>query len=344
MGTKLKDITVKQEIDIPSLKNKSLVVDSYNVLYQFLSTIRMRDGSLLTDSEGNVTSHLVGLLSRTTYLMDKGLKLAFVFDGKPPALKTAERKRRKEAKIKAQEEYEVAKERGDMETMKKFASRTTVLTKDMVEEAKKLVAALGLPVVQAPSEGEAQAAYMVNQGDIYAEVSQDYDALLFGVPRLVRNLTITERKKMPSKLSYATVKPELIVLKDNLNHLEITQEQLIAMGILIGTDYNIGGIKGIGPKNALKLVKKYGEDFDELFKEAKWKEHFEMEWQEVFDTIKNIPTSDDYNLEWKGPDEKALYKLLCEEHEFAQERVDNIIKKLTKEQAKQKQKGLGDFF
>ena len=175
MGTKLKDLVVKKEISINDLSQKKLVVDTYNMLYQFLATIRTYDGSQLTDSHGNITSHLTGLFSRTTNLTQQGLKLAFVFDGKPPILKKAEQERRKEAKEKAQEEYEIAKEREDVEGMKKYAARTSRLTPEMVEEAKKLVHALGLPVVDAPSEGEAQAARMVNQGDAYAEISQDYD-------------------------------------------------------------------------------------------------------------------------------------------------------------------------
>ncbi len=343
MGTKIKDIIVKKEIGINDLKNKTLVVDSYNILYQFLSTIRTRDGSLLMDSEGNVTSHLTGLFARTANLMQNGLKLAFVFDGKPPELKTKERQRRREAKEKASQEYELAKDREDIEGMKKYASRTSRLTPEMVSEAKKLISALGLPVIEAPSEGEAQAAFMVNKGDAYAEISQDYDCLMFGVPRLVRNLTVSERRKMPSKLGYQTIKPEFIELKTNLKEWGIDQDQLIVMGMLIGTDYNIGGIKGIGPKNAMKLVKQHKDDHDKLFKEVKWDDYFDIPWTEVYYTIKKIPTTTDYELQWKKPDPDKMTELLCEKHDFNIERVKSTLAKLNKEKEKQQQKGLGDF-
>lgn len=344
MGTKLKEITIKKEISIPDLKGKVLVVDSFNVMYQFLTSIRMADGSLLMDSRGNVTSHLNGLFSRTVNLMHQGLKLAFVFDGEAPKLKQKERERRADIKKEAKKEYDIAKEREDIESMKKYAARTSALTKDMIEEAKKLIDAMGMPVIQAPSEGEAQAAHIVNKGDAYAEISQDFDCLMFGVPRLVRNLTVSEKRKMPGKLSYIEVKPELIELEENLKALGISQDQLIAMCILIGTDYNPGGIKGIGPKNALKLVKECKNDFDSMFKHAEWDKSFEFSWKEVFDTIKNIPVTDRYELRWGKPDAKAIKKLLVDEHDFSEKRVDGALEKLEVESEKRSQKGLGEFF
>jgi flap endonuclease-1 len=341
MGTNLKDLAVKKEITLDELKNKKLVVDSFNVLYQFLSTIRARDGSLLTDSEGNVTSHLVGLFSRTTKLMQEGLQLAFVFDGKPPKLKQLEREKRKEAKVKAQVEYELAVQDEDVDAMKKFASRTSVLTKDMVVEAKKLVEALGLPIIQAPSEGEAQAAYMVKNKDAWAEVSQDYDCMVFGVPRLIRNLTLSEKKKMPGRHQYQKVLPESIELNPTLTKLGISHEQLMVLSIIVGTDFNPGGVKGLGPKKALKLVKEYKDDYDALFKKIEWKNFFEHDWKEVFNTFKHIPIEKEYSLDWGSPNSEKLKELLCEQHDFSEERVESALDKLRGD--KKPQKGLGDF-
>lgn len=343
MGTKLKDIMQAHEISYDALRHKTLAVDSHNILYQFLSTIRTPDGSLLKDSKGNVTSHLTGLFARTTNLMQKGLKLAFVFDGKPPELKRKEIDRRRAIKKRAKEEYEIAKDRGDFAAMKKYASRTSRLTPQMVNEAKRLITALGLPVIEAPSEGEAQAARMVKQGDAWAEVSQDFDCLLFGVPRLVRNLSLSERRKLPGKLGYQIVKPEIFDLAENLSRLDITQDQLIAIGILVGTDFNIGGIPGIGPKKALKLVTKHGDNLDSIFEDVGWNDRG-ISWQEIFKTIKHIPTTDKYDMKWNAVDEDAIIKILCEEHDFAQERVQNTLNRLRENQDKHKQKGLGDFF
>ena len=344
MGVALKDLIKKEDLRINDLKEKVLVIDAYNNLYQYLTSIRQRDGSLLTDSKGRVTSHLVGLFSRTTKLMKKGLKLVFVFDGEPPAMKKKERQRRKEIKLDAQKKYEKAVEQEDTEMMRKYASRTTRLTEEIVEESKELIAALGLPIVQAPSEGEAQAAYMVNKGDAYAVVSQDYDSFIYGATRVIQNLSLSTRRKSKGILSYETVKPQIIVMSDVINELGIDQEQLIILSILVGTDYNRGGIKGIGPKTALKLVKQYGKDFDDLFKENKWEENFDFPWTDVFYTIKNMKLTDDYNLQWNPIDENKLRRLLVEEHEFSSERVENVINDFKQVKEKMQQKGLGDFF
>lgn len=344
MGTKLKELTIKKEVSLEGLRGKRLIVDSYNVMYQFLTSIRTSDGSLLMDSKGSVTSHLNGLFSRSMNLMQKGIKLAFVFDGKAPDLKGKERDRRKSLKEEAQTEYEMAKEKEDIEGMKKYAARTSRLTKEMVDEAKKLITLMGMPVIQAPSEGEAQAAHIVKKGEAYAEISQDFDCLMFGVPRLLRNLTVSERRKLPGKLSYIEVKPEMIELEENLKQLGISHDQLIALCMLIGTDYNPGGIRGIGPKNALKLVRKHGDDLGIMFKEAEWDSYSSNQWQEIFGLIKNMPTTDEYSLEWREPDKDRLMKLLVDEHDFSEKRVSDSLGKLEKEKEKGSQKGLNSFF
>jgi len=343
MGTQIKCLLKINEISLKDLNNKTLVIDSYNLLYQFLTTIRSRDGSLLMDSKGNVTSHLIGLFSRTTRLMQNNIKLIFVFDGKPPKLKEIERQRRKDIKIHAKKKYEKAVEEENIEEMKKYASRTTRLTEGIIEESKKLISALGLPIVQAPSEGEAQAAYLAKKKEADYCVSQDFDSLLFGSPMLLRNLSLIGKRKK-SGLSYTNIKPELINLSENLNNLGIDQNQLIALAMLVGTDYNIGGIKGIGPKNALKLVKKYGSDFEGLFKNVKWNEFFGYPWKEVYDLFKNIPLEKGYLIEWKEPDKEKVINLLVNEHDFAMERVKTVLDNLLKNKESKQQKGLGEFF
>src|SRR3989338_4212720 len=301
MGVALTELLLIKEIEIDALQNKILAVYASMWLYQFLSSIRQRDGALLTDSKGNVTSHLVGLLSRISNLMQHNVNLAFVFDGEAPLLKKLALEKRKEIKIEAQKNLDKAKEDGDEELMKKYASRTSRLNDEMKEEAKKLVEAFGLPAITAPSEAEAQASLIVKNGDAYAIATNDADALLFGSPRIIRNVSIAGRKKKTNKLSYETVNPDLILLDENLKHLGINQEQLIALAMLIGTDYNAGGIKGIGPKTALKLVREHGNNFEKLFSDTKWSGHFEFSWQEVFDLISNMPVEKHYDLKWKEP-------------------------------------------
>ncbi len=342
MGTKLKDLVEKKTISFEDLRNKKIVIDSFNILYQFLTSIRQRDGSLLQDSQGRVTSHLSGLFSRTAKLLEYNIMPAFVFDGKPPALKQKERERRSALKQEASVKYEEAKQKEDIEDMRKYAARTTVLTKEMVAEAQELISAMGLPIITAPSEGEAQAAYMVTKGDVYAEVSQDYDCLLFGVKRLVRNLTVSEKRRVGGKSQFETVKPEMIILQDNLTRLGVSQDELIVLGILVGTDFNYGGIPGIGPKKALKLITEE-KDFDKIFTQVKWDDYFSFSWQEVFDTLKKMPVSDEYDLTWKKPDEEKIKEILCVKHEFSEERVNATIERLQKEKKKNSQTGLGQW-
>jgi len=339
MGLAIRELLKAEEIGIEKLSGRTIAIDAFNLLYQFLTTIRQPDGSLLTDSKGRVTSHLTGLFARTANILQKNIQPVFVFDGEPPKLKTAERDRRRDIKETAQKEYDIAKDREDIESMKKFASRTSRLTETMINDAKELISALGCPVVNAPSEGEAQAAYMAKKGDVYATVSQDFDTLLHGTPRLVRNLSITGKRKKTAKLGYITVKPELILLSDNLNNLGIDNDQLIVLAMLVGTDYNIGGVKGIGPRKALQMLEKHGKEFENLFKEAQWDEHCKIPWNEIFYLIKQIPTTDDYTLDWQKLDVKAVRRLLVEEYEFSAERIDKTLDKFDDGS----QKGLGDF-
>ena len=322
MGTKLGSIITSKEISFTDLTQKKVAVDSFNILYQFLTTIRQPDGALLTDSKGNVTSHLSGLFFRMTKLMKQKIKLAFVFDGEPPKLKTKERERRKDLKLEAQRKYEKAVEEQDIELMRKYASRTAKLTSEMIEEAQELITALGQPIINAPSEGEAQAAYMVKKGDVYALVSQDTDGLLFGSPKLIKNLSITKRRKKTGTSTYQASNPELVDLGENLNTLGIDRDQLIVIGMLCGTDFNIGGVKGIGPKKGWDLVKKYKKDFDALFKEVNWE--FDFSWKEVFNLFKEMPIIEEYDLTWNNIDEEKVYEILVDRHDFSRERIENV--------------------
>src|SRR3989338_7744716 len=216
MGVNIRELIPRKDIDFSALQQKVLVIDAFNLLYQMITTIRQRDGTPLTDNQGRTTSHLVGLFSRTTNFLERGIKLVFVFDGKAPALKQEERERRREVKEEALAKYRIAKEKEDITDMKKYASRTAVLTQEMIQESKDLLQAFGIPIIQAPSEGEAQAAYMVKQGDGYAVVSQDYDSLLYGASKLIHNLSVAGKRKK-TKVSYEKIKPEIIHLSEVLN-------------------------------------------------------------------------------------------------------------------------------
>ncbi|MEM4691191.1 MAG: flap structure-specific endonuclease, partial [Desulfurococcaceae archaeon] len=230
MGVNLKDlIPDKCRVvidDLRVLKGKIVAIDAYNALYQFLAAIRQPDGTPLMDSKGRVTSHLSGLFYRTINIVEEGVKPVYVFDGKPPEMKAEELRRRSQVKEEASKKYEEAVSSGDLEAARKYAMISSKLTDTMVYSAKKLLDAMGIPYVEALSEGEAQAAYLVINGDAWATASQDYDSLLFGSPRLLRNLTISGKRKLPGREEYIEVKPEIIELDNLLKELGIKRDQL----------------------------------------------------------------------------------------------------------------------
>lgn len=347
MGVNLRDLipsNAKRELELKELKGKVIAIDAYNALYQFLTAIRQPDGTPLMDHMGRITSHLSGLFYRTINLVENGVKPVYVFDGKPPEIKKMEIERRKKIKEEAVKKYEEAVKKGDMEAAKRYAQMSSKLTEPMVEDAKRLLSAMGIPWVQAPAEGEAQAAYMAKKGDAYAVASQDYDSLLFGAPRLVRNLAITGKRKLPRKNVYVELKPELVELDKLLQTLGITHEQLIDIAILLGTDYNPEGVRGIGPKTALRLVKTYG-SIDKIIKTIP-KQEFPIDPLEIRKYFLNPPVTDDYKLEWREPDEEQIIQILVREHDFSLERVKNAVERLGKayREIKAKQLGLDLWF
>ncbi len=344
MGVAMSGLLRAQETSIDRLQGKIIAVDAMNMLYQFVTTIRQHDGTPLKDSKGNVTSHLTGLFARTTRLLQKGLKLVFVFDGEMPSLKAAERARRNELKEKAKEQLDEATATQDIAQMKKFAGRTTRVTTEMIQESKALLIALGIPVVQAPSEGEAQAAFMVAQGDCDIVASQDVDCLIYGGTKMIKNLGLSPKRKKINALTYKTIQPEIITLADVLSDLDLSLDQLRALAMLVGTDFNIGGIKGLGPKKGLSLVKKFGEDFEGLFTEVNFQEECASNWKDVFDTIAKMPTITDYKLEWKPINRNAINKILIEDHDFSTERVNHSLDELEKANKSSQQTALNNFF
>lgn len=320
MGVNLGDLIPKRRIGFEELSGKAVAIDAYNALYQFLATIRGASGEPLMDRKGRVTSHLSGLLYRTSSLVERGVKPVYVFDGEPPALKEAELKRRMKIKEEAVVKYEEALKRGDLEGARRYAQMAARLKDEMVEDAKRLLSLLGVPWVQAPSEGEAQAAHMAAKGDVWTASSQDYDSLLFGAPRLVRNLTITGRRKLPKKSAYIEVEPELVELGRALNELGLTREQLVELGILVGTDFNPDGVKGIGPKTALKLLKEHG-SLEKILKLKALPENV-PKIKEIFLKPK---VTDEYKLEWREPNVEGAVEYLCRERDFSEARVRGAL-------------------
>jgi flap endonuclease-1 len=331
MGLQIGNIVPRKGIDFDELKNKKIAVDAFNTIFQFLSTIRQPDGTPLMDKQKNVTSHLSGLFYRNINLMKQGLKLIYVFDGKTPRLKGKTHEKREERKDEAFEKYEKAKKEQDVEEMGKYARQLSTLTTEMLDESKQLLEAMGIAVVQAPGEGEAEAAFLAQKKEIYGVGSQDYDSLLFGAPILIQNLTLARKRKTPT--GYVSIGPELIKLEGVLNGLQINLDQLICLGILCGTDYNPGGVKGIGPKKALDLVKKRKAPAI-IFKDLE----MDFDWQEVFALFKK-PNIRDAEIKFPKLDKQKVKKILLD-HDFSEDRIDSALEKLEKAKAEATQQTL----
>lgn len=342
MGVDLGDLFKKEQCTYKDFRDRIVVIDAYNVLHQFLSIIRSRDGTPLKDSHGNITSHLSGLLYRTANLTEAKIRPVYVFDGKPHPLKARVIEQRKQRRLQAEKAWKEALEKGDIETAKKKAQQTSRVTDEIVDQSKELLDALGIPYVQAPSEGESQASYMVKKGDAYAVGSQDFDCLLFGSLLLIRNLASSGRRKLPNKKAYVKVTPELIRLKPGLSSLNILQKQLIDMAILIGTDFN-EGIKGYGPKKSLNLIKKTGNVENALALIGGEDIPTIEEIKEIRKIFLKPEITDDYSLKWSKPDNEAVLKILCDRHQFTRERIEPVLEKFSTIENMLKQKNLFDF-
>jgi len=326
LGVNLRDLVPKKQVALSDLSGRSIAIDAYNALYQFLAIIRQPDGTPLRDRTGRVTSHLSGLLYRTTNLAEMGMKMVYVFDGVPPALKEVEIRRRAKVKEEAIVKYEKALQEGRMEEARTYAQATSRLKDYMAEDSKRLLSLMGVPWVQAPSEGEAQAAHLTKKGDTNYCASQDYDSLLFGAPLLVRNVTISGRRKLPGKQVYIDVIPEIVEMAQVLKELGITREQLVDIGILVGTDFNPEGVKGIGPKTALNLIKQHG-SLENALPHLKTAE-FPVDPQRIREIFLNPKITDNYQLRWREPDVEGVVNFMCGERDFSEDRVRKALEKM----------------
>jgi len=334
MGLDLKPLVTPNPLKLQELSGKVVAIDAFNAIYQFLSIIRGPTGEPLSNSKGDITSHLSGLFYRNANLLIENIRPVYVFDGKANELKMAEIQRRGKLKKEAGEKYQLAIEEGRLEDARKYSIRTAVLTDKMVEESKKLLSHLGIYFIQAPSDGEAAAAYLTRHELAFAAASQDYDSILFGAKKLVRNLAISGKRKVANRNVYVDVEPEMLEHDKVLEETGLTHEQLVDVGILIGTDFNPGGFAGIGPKTALKLIKENGK-----LENVEKVKHFlsEVPYKEIREIFLNpeIPKVD--KIGFGEIDREKLLDFLCVEKNFSAERVSSILDKLQKSIANRSQ-------
>ncbi len=339
MGVDISGILLKHKTSIKENSGTVVSVDAYNIIYQFLSSIRGENGEPLKDASGNITSHLSGIFYRTATLLENNIKPVYSFDGKPFYLKFETLKERRVIREKNIDELNIAIKNNDTEKIKSLSSRINYITDDVVNESKKLLDYMGIPWVQAPSEGEAQASYMSKVGIVDSTISQDYDCLLFGARRVLRNFTMYGRRRISGTGKFINIVPEIIELNENLNYNGITQDQLIDIGILVGTDFN-PGIRGIGAKTALSLIKKYNNINDVLKAKNKSIENLD----EIENFFKNPPVENIDKLEFRPVNREGIIGYLCNERGFSENRINSIMDSIEKNYSNANQSNLDKFF
>ncbi|KAJ3109091.1 Glucose-repressible alcohol dehydrogenase transcriptional effector [Phlyctochytrium planicorne] len=326
-----------KELSFNACFGRKVAIDASMALYQFLIAIR-RDGEQLTNETGEVTSHLKGLMDRTIRMVENGMKPVYVFDGKPPEMKSGELKKRLEKREDAEKQVVAAVESGDVETFDKFSKRTVKVTKEQNKECQRLLKLMGIPFVEAPCEAEAQCAALAKAGKVYAAGSEDMDTLTFGSAVLFRHLTFSESRKMPVNE---------IVLEKVLQGLGLTMEQFIDMCILLGCDY-CDSIKGVGPIKALNLIKEHKsiENILKVLDSKKYTVPEDWAYKEARELFlkPEVHDPETVDLVWQDADEEGIVEFLVGEKNFNEERVRASVKKLSKAKTGTVQGRLADYF
>ena len=260
-----------------------------------------------------------------------GIKPVYVFDGKPPSLKTAEIERRKQIKKDATVKYEKAIAEGNLEDARKYAQQTTSMKDGMVKDSKQLLKLFGIPFIEAPSEGEATAAHLTNTGQAYASASQDFDSILCGAKRLVRNFTNSGRRKIPNKNTYIDIVPEIIETQKTLDSIKLTREELIDVGILIGTDFNPNGFDRVGPKTALKMIKQHSrlENIPQIQDQLK-----EIDYEQIRKIFLEPEVANVKEIIFDDVDYEGITRYLTEERSFSPRQSSINVKPIEKSNGK----------
>ncbi|KAB0804644.1 hypothetical protein PPYR_01614 [Photinus pyralis] len=326
-----------KEHEIKTYFGRKVAIDASMSLYQFLIAVRS-EGAQLTTVDGETTSHLMGTFYRTIRLVEHGIKPVYVFDGKPPKLKSGELNKRAERREEAQKALEKATEAGDATEMEKFNRRLVKVTSEHTKEAKHLLSLMGIPYIEAPCEAEAQCAAMVRAGKVFATATEDMDALTFGSNVLLRHLTVSEARKLPIQEFH---------LDKVLEGLKLSHKEFIDLCILLGCDYT-DSIRGIGPKRAIDLITQHKSIENILDNIDKSKYSPPEDWnfegaRELFITPE-VADPETIELKWNDPDEEGLVKYLCGDKQFNEERIRNGAKKLLKARGTSTQGRLDGFF
>jgi flap endonuclease-1 len=334
----------KKDIDLKNLKYKKIGFDAYNVLYQFVTTIRGSDGLPLKNKNQEITSHINGLFYRITNLIKYGIKPLFVFDGISNKLKEHTKEERRIRRDLAREKYNLAIEQKDILNINKYGKQSATINLKIIDESKELLDCLGVPYFIAPSEAEAQISVMVKNNYLDYVASQDYDCFLFGSPHLLKNVSVSAKRKIVSKNIYVENLPCIINAKDIYNNLKIDRIKLIWLSILIGTDFN-NKVAGIGPKTALKLVQENNK-FENIIDYLKTKNKIiDFDYKTIENIFLNPNVSTNPKIIQNKFNRTKLEDLLINKYDFDKLRVKNYLDNFIKEKENtEKQKNITRWF
>ncbi|GAB4813462.1 hypothetical protein N2152v2_000508 [Parachlorella kessleri] len=293
---------------------------------------------IAVDASMHIYSFL-GMFFRTARMLEAGMKPVFVFEGKPPERKREELAKRAGRREGATAELEAAKEAGNEEDVEKYSKRTVRVTREHNEECKRLLRLMGVPVIEAPSEAEAQCAWLNREGLVYGIATEDMDALTFGTPRLVRHLMAPSTQKV-AVMEFDHDKA--------LEELNLSKEQFIDLCILCGCDYT-GKIGGIGPVRALSLIQKHGslEKVLESLDPAKYQIPDPYPYEEARQLFKepDVLKGDQVPpMKWTAPDSEGLIQFLVNEKTFNEQRIRSAIDRINAAKGKSNQGRLESFF
>ncbi|CAN3366154.1 flap endonuclease 1 [Diutina catenulata] len=316
-----------KEFQLKNLFGRKVAIDASMCLYQFLIAVRQSDGQQLTNEDGETTSHLSGIFYRTIRLVENNIKPVYVFDGKPPVLKGGELEKRLKRREEAEKSLDQAKESGDLVETMKFEKRMVRVSKEQNAEAKKLLELMGIPMVDAPCEAEAQCAELAAGGKVFAAASEDMDTLCYEPPFLLRHLTFSEARKMPiDQIEYPVA----------MEGLGLTKGQFIDMCILLGCDY-CETIKGVGPVTAYKLIREHGSldavvEFIEKNPDSKYKVPENWPYKEARELFMHpeVTKADEVSLKWNEPDVEGLVEYMVKQKGFSEDRIRSGAEKLKK--------------
>jgi len=301
----IRSLAAIEDVAFDELGGSVVAVDAHNWLYRYLTTtVKFTADGKYTTSDGEEVANLIGVVQGLPKFFEHDLTPVFVFDGAVTDLKDDEVEKRREQRERYEDELETAREAGDTTRIAKLDSRTQRLTETIVQTTRELLELLDVPVVDAPAEGEGQASYMARQGDVDYVGTEDYDALLFGAPFTLRQLT-------------SSGDPELMAFEETLERHDITWEQLVDAAILMGTDFN-EGISGIGPKTAIKAISVHGDLYAVLEARGDHIDHADR----IRDLFLDPAVSDDYEIPAEvNPDLDAAKRYVTEQWEVDAEEV-----------------------